>query len=453
MTQAIDKNIEWYRSSFEAFERGLNGESRLPIHILRKAAMARFLELGFPTSKHEEWRFTNIAPLTKIQFKPAPHRSVSSVTREAIEKFTIGEMKCNKLVFLNGHFVDELSSMEILPKGAIVSSLAMAVKRDGDLLYRHLGKYVNGGENGFTALNSGFMQDGAFVHIPDDVVVDEPLHLLFVSTGGESSFISTPRNLIIAGKNSQLSIVESYVSLASMPYLTNTVTEMVAGEQSVIEHDKLQDESLNAFHVGTTHFQQFAGSNVVSNSIALGGSIVRNNVTSVLAGEGIECTLNGLSLATGQQLVDNHTAIDHAMANCVSHELYKSVLDGKSRGVFNGKIFVRKDAQKTDAKQTNKTLLLSDDATMNTKPQLEIFADDVKCTHGATVGQLDEEQVFYLRSRGMSLDTARDILTVAFANDVVSRIHVDALREQLDAIIQKRLRKGRELTGAYEHSV
>jgi Fe-S cluster assembly protein SufD len=292
------------------------------------------------------------------------------------------------------------------------------------------------------------MRNGAFVYIPDGVVVDEPIHLLYVSTGNESSFISTPRNLIIAGKNSQVSIVESYVSLAGVPYLTNTVTEMVAGERSLIEHDKLQDESLNAFHVGTTHFQQSTGSNVVSNSIALGGSIVRNNVTSVLAGEGIECTLNGLSLATGQQLVDNHTAIDHAKPNCVSHELYKSVLDGKSRGVFNGKIFVRKDAQKTDAKQTNKTLLLSDDATMDTKPQLEIFADDVKCTHGATVGQLDEEQVFYLRSRGMALDTARDILTVAFASDVVSRIHVDPLREELDAIMQKRLRKGREIVEA-----
>jgi Fe-S cluster assembly protein SufD len=448
MTQTADKNIQWYLSSFEAFERGLNGESNLPIHVLRKAAMARFVELGFPTAKNEEWRFTNIAPIAKTQFKPTTLPSVGGVTREAIEKFTFGGMKCNRLVFLNGHFVDELSSIAILPKGAIVASLAMAVKRGGDLLYKHLGKHVKGDENGFTALNVGFMQDGAFVYISDGVAVEEPIHLLFVSTGGESSFVTTPRNLIIAGRNSQLSIVESYVSLAGVPYLTNTVTEMVVGERSVIEHDKLQDESLNAFHVGTTHFQQFAGSSVVSNSIALGGSIVRNNVTSVLAGEGIECTLNGLSLATGQQLVDNHTAIDHAKPNCVSHELYKSVLDGTSRGVFNGKIFVRKDAQKTDAKQTNKTLLLSDDATMDTKPQLEIFADDVKCTHGATVGQLDEEQVFYLRSRGISLDTARDILTVAFANDVVNRIHVDALREQLDAIIQKRLRKGRELVEA-----
>jgi Fe-S cluster assembly protein SufD len=448
MTQATDKTIEWYLSSFEAFERDLNGESRLPIHAMRRAAIERFAELGFPTSKHEEWRFTNITPITKTPFRPATLAPVSGVTREAIEKFTFGGMKCSRLVFVNGHFVDGLSSMTTLPKGTIVSGLAVALKMDGDLLYTHLGKYVKEDENGFTALNGCFMQDGAFVYIPEGVVVEEPIHLLFLSTGGEPSIVISPRNLIIAGKNSQLSIVESYVSLGGVPYLTNTVTEMVAGERAVIEHDKLQDESVNAFHVGTTHFRQLAGSNIVSNSISLGGSIVRNNVTSVLAGEGIECTLNGLSLATGRQLVDNHTAIDHAMSNCVSHELYKSILDGRSRGVFNGKIFVRKDAQKTDAKQTNKTLLLSDDATMDTKPQLEIFADDVKCTHGATVGQLDEEQVFYSRSRGMSLDAARDMLTVAFANDVVNRIHVGPLREQLDATLQKRLRRGRELVEA-----
>ncbi len=447
MTQVSDKNIEWYLSNFEAFERGLNGEARQPIHAMRKEAIARFAQLGFPTGKNEEWRFTNVAPITKIQFKLTTLGSASGVTREVIEKFTFGGMKCSRLVFVNGHFVEGLSSLTALPKGVIALSLARTLKSDGDLLYKHLGKYVKGDENGFTALNSGFMQDGAFVSIPDGVVVEEPIHLLFVSTGNESS-ISTPRNLIIAGKNSQVSIIESYVSLTDVPYLTNAVTEIVAGERSIIEHDKFQDESINAFHIGTTHFQQYAGSNVVSNSIALGGSIVRNNVTSVLGAEGIECTLNGLSLVTGTQLVDNHTAIDHAMPNCVSHELYKSVLDGKSRGVFNGKIFVRKDAQKTDAKQTNKTLLLSDEATMDTKPQLEIFADDVKCTHGATVGQLDDEQVFYLRSRGLSLEAARDILTVAFASDVVSRVHVAALREQLDVIIQKRLRKGRELVEA-----
>ena len=448
MMNAVDKNIEWYLSSFEAFERGLNGESKLPIHLIRKAAIARLAEMGFPTNKHEEWRFTNITPITKIQFRPATKLLSNTVALKTIEQFTLGGMKSHRLVFVNGHCAPDLSSIMGLSDGIQVGSLASAIRSDGALLYNHIGRYIKGDENAFTALNTGFMQDGAFVNIPEGVVIEEPIHLLFVSTGRDASFVSTPRNLIIVGKNSQVSIVESYVSVAGVPYLTNTVTEIVASEHAVIEHDKFQDESLNAFHVGTTHFQQHAGSNIISNSIAIGGSIVRNNVTAVLGGEGIECTLNGLSLATGQQLVDNHTAIDHANPNCVSHELYKSILDGKSRGVFNGKIFVRKDAQKTDAKQTNKTLLLSDEATIDTKPQLEIFADDVKCTHGATVGQLDEEQVFYLRSRGMALDAARDILTFAFASDVISRIHIDPLREQLDAMIHHRLRKGREIVDA-----
>jgi Fe-S cluster assembly protein SufD len=448
MAHVVDKSIEWYLSRFEAFERGLNGESKLPIHRLRKAGIERFAELGFPTTKHEEWRFTNIAPIVKTLFRPVTRPYAGKLRADDIEQFAFGGLKCHRLVFVNGHHVPALSSASALPAGVRIESLASSVRLNVDLLYGYLGKYVRGDENAFTALNTSFIQDGAFVYVPDGVVVREPIHLLFISSGEDAAFVSTPRNLVVAGKNSQVSIVESYVGTAGFPYLTNTVTEMIVGERAVIEHDKFQDERLDAFHVGTTHFQQFAGSNVISNSIAIGGLIVRNNVTAVLAGEGIECTLNGVTLGTGSQLVDNHTVIDHAMPNCSSHELYKSVLDGTSRGVFNGKIFVRKDAQKTDAKQTNKTLLLSDDATIDTKPQLEIYADDVKCTHGATVGQLDEEQVFYLRSRGLSLGAARDILTFAFASDVVSRVHVEPLREQLDAIMHKRLRKGRDLVEA-----
>lgn len=447
MTRHVDKHIEWYLTRFRDFERGLNGESKWPVHSLRQSAIERFAELGFPTNKSEEWRFTNITPLTKIQFSPVTKPQTLGINPEAIEQFMFGGLNCHRLVFVNGHFVERLSTGH--GSNTIkVKSLAASMVTDADLVNGHLGKYVTGEEDAFTALNAGFLQDGAFIYVPDGVVVEKPIHLLFVSVGDDVSFLSMPRNLIVTGKNSQVSIVESYVSLSSIPYLTNAVTEMIVGEGAVIEHDKLQDESLQAFHIGTTHFQQAGKSNVISNSIAIGGSIVRNNVSAVLAEQGTECTLNGLSLATGEQLVDNHTTIDHASPSCVSHELYKSILDGKSRGVFNGKIFVRKDAQKTDAKQTNKTLLLSDEATMDTKPQLEIFADDVKCTHGATVGQLDEEQVFYLRSRGLMLDAARDILTFAFASDVVHRIHVDPLREQLDGILHSRLRKGRELIEA-----
>lgn len=254
-----------------------------------------------------------------------------------------------------------------------------------------------------------------------------------------------PRNLIIVGKRSKVSIVETYAGRGDEPYLTNAVTEFVVGEGASVEHDKLQAESLTGFHVGTVHFEQFEGSTVVSNAINFGGALVRNTITAILGAQRCEATLNGLSLATGTQLVDNHTTIDHAKPNCASHELYKSILDGNARGVFNGKIFVRKDAQKTDAKQTNKTLLLSDHATIDTKPQLEIFADDVKCTHGATVGHLDEEQLFYLRSRGIGEETAKDILTFAFASDIINRVHVEPLRSQLDVMLQERLRRGRRL--------
>jgi Fe-S cluster assembly protein SufD len=441
MTHVPDKNIQWYLSSFEEFERGLNGESKHPAHALRKAAMARFAEIGFPTVKNEEWRFTSIAPILKTQFVQLT-RPTKTVGSEQLEPFFFPSIR---LVFVDGCYVPEFSSNGSLPAGVRVTTLGQMLPTDDEVLFRHLGKYIRHDENGFTALNAGFIRDGAFVDIPEGVPLESPIHLLFVSSGGDIPFTTAPRNVIVVGKRSEVSLVESYVGVTRVPYLTNTVTEVVVGDGAVVEHDKFQDERPDAFHVGTTVFHQHAGSRVVSNSIALGGSIVRNTVTAVLAGEHIESTLNGLSLGTGTQVIDNHTAIDHAMPNCTSHELYKTILDGRSRGVFNGKIFVRKDAQKTDAKQTNKTLVLSDEATMDTKPQLEIFADDVKCTHGATVGQLDDEQVFYLRSRGLSLNSARDILTFAFASDVIKRIHVPPLREQLDAMIQQRLRRGREI--------
>ena len=240
-----------------------------------------------------------------------------------------------------------------------------------------------------------------------------------------------------------MSIVETYAGLSDNLYFTNAVSEIILGPGAVVEHDKLQVESGKSYHIGTIHVRQQERSVYTGNSISLGAAIVRNTVTCVLDGEVAGCTLNGLSLGTEKQLVDNHTVIDHASPNCTSHELYKSVLDGRAKGVFNGKIFVRKDAQKTDAKQTNKTLLLSDDATIDTKPQLEIFADDVKCTHGATVGQLDDEQVFYLRSRGVGIGEARDILTYAFASDIIARVHVMPLKEQLEGMLRARLRQGR----------
>jgi Fe-S cluster assembly protein SufD len=324
-----------------------------------------------------------------------------------------------------------------------ITGLAAALRRIPDEVHASLGSQAKDDRSPFTSLGTAFLQDGAYVRLPPGTSLDLPVHLLFVSSRRASPFVSTPRVLIVAGAGSRVSIVETYAALAGNVYLTSAVSEVALGERAVVEHDKLQLESGAAYHVGATHVRLAAGSTFTSNAITFGGAIVRNNITARFDGEHAECTLNGLSVATGTQLVDNHTVIDHARAHCASHELYKAVLDGSSRGVFNGKIFVRKDAQKTDARQTNKTLLLSDEATIDTKPQLEIFADDVKCTHGATVGQLDEEQVFYLRSRGIGEVEARDLLTFAFASDVINRVHVGGLRARLDAMLHARLHDGR----------
>ncbi len=433
-----------YKSGFDQLERNLNGEATSPLHALRKQAWAAFEGTGFPAATDEEWRFTNVAPIAKLSFAPALRYTSEGLTRSDIAKLTLGNLDAIQLVFVNGHFAADLSSASIAEKGLSVTNLATALKTNSESVNRHLAKYVRYDENGFTALNTAFVLDGACIMVADGAQIERPIHLMFVAAGNKNT-LAAPRNLIIAGKSSKVSIIETYVGCASSPYLTNAVTEFVVGENARIEHDRLQDENRDAFHVSTVHFQQSANSVVVSNAINLGGFLVRNGITAVLGGEGIETTLNGLSLGTGAQHIDNHTTIDHAKPHCASHELYKSVLAGKSRGVFNGKIFVRKDAQKTDAKQTNKTLLLSDDATIDTKPQLEIFADDVKCTHGATVGNLDDEQMFYLRSRGIGHDEAKDILTFAFAIDVINRIHVDSLRDLLEKMIHERLQTGRQL--------
>jgi Fe-S cluster assembly protein SufD len=434
---------QWYRDRFDRASRGLSGGPGSRVHVLRRAALARFEELGFPAVSDEEWRFTNVSPIARTNFLPAEAPEAGAVAMEQIEPFLFRGHAGHRLVFVNGHYVAALSDPGTIPPGAVVESLASAIERHSDLVTRHLSRHTRVDENGFTALNAAFMQDGAFIHIPDNTDLPEAIHLLYVALPGRDPILAAPRNLFVVGRSSRVAIVESYIALGSGAYLTNVVSELVVGENATVEHDRLQLEDVRAYHVGTIDMYQQGNSTVTSNSISLGGSIVRNTVTAVLDAPGSTCTLNGLSLATGSQVIDNHTVIDHAKPHCQSHELYKAILDGTSRGVFNGKIFVRKDAQKTDAKQTNQTLLLSDDATIDTKPQLEIFADDVKCTHGATVGQLAAEQLFYLRARGIDDIAARDVLTFAFAADVIDRVHVEPLREQLDALLHTRLREGR----------
>jgi Fe-S cluster assembly protein SufD len=408
---------------------------------MRKAAISRFAALGFPTTRHEEWKYTNVAPLTRIPFQTA-RGGAHGLTSEALAAATIPELVCTQLVFVNGHFAPELSSLRPLPRGVEVGDLATALARHPEWLKAHLARYAGYEDQAFIALNTAFMRDGAAVYLPRGSVVEEPIHLIFMTIPRREALVSHPRNLIVMGDDTQATVIESYIAPATGVYFTNAVTEMVLGQNAIADHSKLEWESLEAFHIATLQVHQERSSSLASHSIAVGGALVRNDLNVVLTGEGGESTLNGLFMGTSQQHIDNHTRIDHVKPHCTSRELYKGILDAKARGVFNGKIVVHKDAQKTDAIQANKNLLLSEDASIDTKPQLEIFNNDVKCSHGSTIGRLDEESIFYLRSRGLGQEAARSLLTYAFASEIVNRIKLDPLRAKLNDVLLARLPRG-----------
>jgi Fe-S cluster assembly protein SufD len=403
------------------------------LQTLRKQGMARFQALGFPTTKNEDWHFTSVAPIAERAFRPAAPGA--AIERADIDRFNFGESNWHTLVFVNGAFSRDLSSDAGLGDNVRVTSLAGAIKAGIAGIDRHIGKIAAFEQHAFTALNTAFMNDGAFIEIAADAVVEQPIHLLFVSDG---EGVSYPRNLIITGRHSRAAVIESYVSLGSGGYFTNAVTEISLGEGSRLDHYKLQRESESAFHVGTVQVREARDSQLHSFSLAVGGSLARTNIYTSLDGDAATCTLNGLYLSDGVQHLDNQTSIEHIAPNCPSHELYKGVLDGRSHGVFNGKVYVHPEAQKTDGKQSNNNLLLSPTARVDTKPQLEIFADDVKCTHGATVGRLDELAMFYLNSRGIGPETARILLTYAFAADVLETIELEPLRVQLEKMVLAR---------------
>ena len=436
MTQVAEKLQPW-RATIE--QRPRSGPRWL--QDLRDRAAARFTALGFPTVRDEEWRFTNVAPIAAAEFKPTG-ADAAHATESDLAGYLYSDAAL-RVVVVNGHVVPALSRTSGLPAGVRVGSLALAVTEPTEIVQRYLGQLAEFGTRAFTALNMALAVDGAYVYIPDRVVVEQPIHLLFVTTSSDASgpIMSAARALIVAGERSQARIVETYVGPRGTSYFTNAVTEVIAGEHSILDHYKVQQESFDAYHVASMHVHASRGANVSSHSFSLGGKLVRNDASALLDGEGAECTLNGLYLADGDRLVDNHTAIDHAKAHCPSHEIYKGILGGRARAVFNGKIIVRQDAQKTDAKQTNRALLLSDEAMINTKPQLEIFADDVKCTHGAAIGQLDEDAIFYLRARGLTYFEARDMLIHAFAGDILDRVKIEPLRVALEAELYAQLAK------------
>jgi Fe-S cluster assembly protein SufD len=423
------------------FEQRFENEASQPSWVfpLRKAGIARFAEMGFPTLNDEDWRYTNVAPIAKLPFRPIFKSSAEGLTRESVEKFTFGSIPAIRLVFINGHFAPSLSTEIALPEGITVSSLAQALNTRPDIVEKQLGQNLQTHENAFAALNTAFFQDGGYLHVSPGKVLEMPVHLLFIATARENGSASHPRNLLVVEDHAQATVLETYVSTIDGAYVTNSVTEIIAGEGAVLEHCKLQDESLSAYHLATIHARLAKSSNVVAHSFAAGARLSRNTIRTHLAGEGVECVLNGLYLTKGDQLADHHMVVEHAEPNCNSHEYFNGILDGHSRGVFHGRILVRQVAQKTDAKQTNKNLLLSEDAGVDTKPQLEIYADDVKCTHGATIGQLNEDAIFYLRARGVGKDTARQMLIHSFAGEIIERIRHPAAREVLDKVVWDRL--------------
>jgi Fe-S cluster assembly protein SufD len=426
---------ELYLSHFNAASKRAGANGKDSLHVLRTAAMDRFAAQGLPTSRDEEWRFTSLARLTEIAFQQAAPQRAAETKAGEFGSILPQTGPSRQVALVNGFFAPALSQSNNLPAGVWVGGLAAALRERRDLVEPYLAKHVRQANAPFVALNTAFLNDGLFVYLPRGTVLEVPLHLVYVAVVGREPTVIHARTLIVCESNVQATIVQSYVDGAGAEGVTftNAVTEIVLGANAHVEHCKIQRESKKAFHLESLHVQHDRDSRFASQAVNLGGGMVRNDITAVLAGEGCECTLNGLYAASGIQHIDNHTTIDHAKAHCASHELYKGILDGKAKGVFNGKIFVRQDAQKTDAKQTNKTLLLSDEATINTKPQLEIFADDVKCTHGATVGQLASEAIFYLRSRGIGLEQARAVLTYAFANDILQHIAVEPLRRDLEA--------------------
>jgi Fe-S cluster assembly protein SufD len=420
------------------------------VNARRREAIAQFAKLGFPTTKNEDWHFTSVAPIAEHDFTFVSSRT-GDVDRSDIEAFGFGggggggEEEWHTAVFVNGRFAPELSSLDHLDPGVRVLPLAKAWTKAPDLVEKIGTIVVDAHLHTFTALNTAYMADGVVVHVPKDVTVRRPLHLLFVTDAHAAKTVMYPRNLIAIDRGARATVLESYVALGDASYFTNAVTEVSVGDGATLEHYKIQREGRRAFHVGTVQATQARDSHYISFSFATGGSLSRTNVYTKLAGDGCGSTLNGLYMLDGEQHCDHQTKIEHVEPNCFSREVYKGVLDGRSHGVFNGKVYVHPAAQKTDGKQTNNTLLLSREAQVDTKPQLEIFADDVKCTHGATVGRLDEMAWFYMKSRGLDAETARRLLIYAFAADVLETIEQTQVREALERVTLERFVKTEEL--------
>lgn len=439
MTTAT-KNLDTYLDIFPAFETQAPGHDLPWLRKLRAEAFARFCATGFPTTHDEDWRFTNVSPIARTPFRLATKGQARKSELDAVKFQATGA----QLFFVNGHFAPELSS---IPQWFEASSLREQLVKNPEGLRPHFGRYLDIQRDPFSALNAAFAEDGTYVHVPRGIAIQEPIHLVFISTATDEPTMSHPRNLLVFEDESEATVVEEYFSLGGGPVLSNSATELVVGENATVSHYMIEREHREAFNISTLRIQQGRSANVASHSVLLGGGLVRNNVHPVLAGEGGECLINGLFVGYGRQHLDNYMQVEHASPHCSSRQFYNGILDGHAHGVFHGRIVVHKDAQKTDAKQTNRNLLLSDDAQIDTKPQLEIYADDVKCTHGATIGQIEDNALFYLQSRGIDEASARRLLLLAFASECVQRMKAGAARNRVEHLIHDYLLSLEHLSG------
>jgi Fe-S cluster assembly protein SufD len=423
---AVAERLDAVLAEQARFAQGRGTSAPAWLRELRERGAARFAALGFPTVRQEEWRFTNVAAIADTPFRLAEKTPTNAA--ELTARVKLADCAA-RIVILNGQFAPELSNLDKLPRGLVAGSLANAITHNRPEV-AHLGK-TPWEHAPFVALNTAFLEDGAFVAIAANAVIEQPVHILVIN-GGAGKTMAHPRILIVAGANSQARIAQTFLGAAGESHFTNSVTEVSAGENAILDVYTDQREIDTAYHIAALHIQLQRDAIVKSRAVTLGGKLVRNDIVGVLGGEGAHVALDGVYLVDGDRLVDNHTTIDHAVPHCTSHELYKGILDGKAKAVFNGRIIVREDAQKTDSKQTNRALLLSDDAVINSNPQLEIFADDVKCTHGAAIGQLDDEAMFYMRARGLTERDARYMLIHAYAGEVLEGITIEPLRQQLE---------------------
>jgi Fe-S cluster assembly protein SufD len=443
MAPELVKDVSRYEAAFRQATQGRASDEPAWLQSLRENSFDQFEQAGFPNIKQEDWKYTNVTSIAKADFVPVLVSNGTALTKDGgLTPFIYEEARQSRLVFVNGMFREELSSTSALPGGVVAMDLREAL-RNGQY-ETTVREYLEHPAlaNGFAALNTALFTSGLFLKLPRGIRIEAPIHLLFIGEGAaeNSPPAAFPRVMIVAEENSSATIIESYSSPKDDDvYLTNAIVDLSLAAGAQLQHYKIQRESMGAFHVATTRAELGPNSSYNTTTINFGAALSRHDIRVQMDHAGAECSVDGLYMVDGSQHTDTHSVIDHRQPHCTSHQLYKGILDGKSRAVFNGKVFVRHGAQQTDARQTNKNLLLSTDARVDTKPQLEIFADDVKCTHGAAVGQIDEEEKFYLESRGIKPALARNMLTYGFAEEVIEKIGIESIRRELDAAVLNRL--------------